>query len=246
MRDSRSRSCSRPWRSAGPAAGARRAAGCAARRGDQVVHVVVGQWGEAGGVVGQHLGRRAAEPEQHQGAEDVVLHHAREQLGAARGQRLDDDPGHESGEPGLEVPEGGAYLGVALEVEMDRVLFVLCGPGGSAGLHHHVVVGTAQPFGGDDGVVLGLGPGPWELRNAVAGEEFGAGARVEPATVRMRRGRSRRPCAPRPASTSTSSGIAPTGLFHQLHDGRRAPGPVPPRPVRRTRGRRRPPARATA
>ena len=104
-----------------------------ARRRDQVVHVVIGERGEAReggppgrakprlGEVGQHLGGGAAEAEQHERAEYLVLDDAREQLGAAVGERLQHRAREQAGKPGLQVPEGGAYLGVAAQVEMDGV-----------------------------------------------------------------------------------------------------------------------------
>ncbi len=56
---------------------------------DQVVHVVVGQRRKPGRMIGQYLRGRSAEPEQNQRPEDRVLDDSGEQLGTARGQRLD-------------------------------------------------------------------------------------------------------------------------------------------------------------
>lgn len=109
-----------------------------------------------------------------------------EQLGAAVGERLHDHAGQQVGESGLQIPVGGADLGVAAQIEVDGVLCALVQESGPVGLHDHPAVGAAQPVGGQDGVVLGLGPGPRQLRDAVAVEELGAHARVEPAAVRVR------------------------------------------------------------
>ncbi len=86
---------------------------------------MVGERGQPGGVVGEHLGGGAAESEQDQGPEDLVLDDSGEQFGAARGERLHDHTGQQSGEPGLQITEGGAHLVVAPEVEVDGALGAL-------------------------------------------------------------------------------------------------------------------------
>lgn len=147
------------------------------------MNIVVGQWREAGRVVGQDLCGRTSHTEQHERAEDLVLDDAGEEFGPPGSERLDDHSGQEPGEPRLEVPERCAHLGVTLEIEVDRVLFGLVEQAGPVRLQDDTAVRTSKPFGGDDGVVLGLGPGPVALGYAVAGEQLGAGARVQPAAV---------------------------------------------------------------
>ncbi|MDQ0958205.1 polyphosphate kinase 2 [Streptomyces sp. B4I13] len=134
-------------------------------------------------VVGQDLCGRTAEPEQNERAEDLVLDDVREQLGTADGERLKYDTGHQPGEAGFQVAEGGSNFGIAAQVEMDGVLLALVHQSGPVGLHDHPAIAAAQPVGGQGGVVLRLGPGPGDLRDAVAGQQVGAGARVQPPSV---------------------------------------------------------------
>ena len=137
-----------------------------------------------------------------------------------------------------QVPEGGADLGVAPQVEVDGVLLALVQQAGPVGLHDHPAVGAAQPVGGEDGVVLGLGPGPRELGNAVAGRggrrrcagrasrrPGGAARKVLDDRVRAR-GRRRRAGRER---CRRDGPARPRG-------GRRGPAHVRPPGVRRTRG----------
>src|SRR5579859_5781251 len=73
-----------------------------ADRSDEPVRVDVGQGREPGRVVGEHLrgfGVHAAEPEDHQRAEHVVVGYPDDQLGAVRDHRLDEHPALPLAEP---------------------------------------------------------------------------------------------------------------------------------------------------
>lgn len=87
--------------------------------------------------------------------------------------------GQQSVEAGLQVTEGGPDLRLAVQVEVDRALLRLVKEARPVGLHHDPAVGTPQPFRGAYGLVLGPGPAPADLRDAVAAEQVGA----EPGSV---------------------------------------------------------------
>ncbi len=149
------------------------------------MHVEVGQRGEPGRVVGEQFGRRAPEAEHHEGPEDLVLDDPGEQFGAALGERLDDHCGHPVPEPGDEIAVGGPDLGGVLKVEVEGVLLALVQQTGPVRLHDDPSVRSGEPVGRGDGLVLVPGPGPGDLRDAVAAQEHGRRLRIEPPPVRV-------------------------------------------------------------
>ena len=62
------------------------------RRVDQLVGVGVGQRGQPGRVIAEHLGGRPAEPEHHERPEHWLLDHADQHFDAAGEHRLHQDP----------------------------------------------------------------------------------------------------------------------------------------------------------
>ena len=107
------------------AAEQQRRGGC---RADEVVGVGVGERGEPGGAAGQRVGGRAAEAEQHQRAEDLLLKHADLDLDAAGDHRLDNDGGEPAAEGLPQRAEPAPDLTRVMEVEHDSADIDRCAP----------------------------------------------------------------------------------------------------------------------
>ena len=104
---------------------------------DHRVGVGVGQRCQPGRVVGEDLSGDPTEPEHHQRAEQVVVGHADDHLGAVADHWLHQDRVQLVAEALGQLPVGGAHVGLGAQVEFDPACVGLVHETGHVGLEHH-------------------------------------------------------------------------------------------------------------